>query len=286
MKYHRWWYTNRDHNKNGVAEFGASVDRKNKDESSIVLAAAWESGMDNAPRFDLDTGIKVFENKGTNNKVVGYSVNRESVDLNSFLYKEKLLLSKMATALDKQALAKQLDHESKMLAQYIQTKMFDEEKGYFFDIDMQGNLIKQQGMGSEGYIPLWAGVATNEQADALMQNLMSEKDFNTFLPMPTMAASAAGFAAEKYWRGPVWLDQSYFAIVGMLQYGYRKEALATTKKLFANGEGLLNSDAPIRENYNPLTGKGLKATNFSWSASVILLLLKEFEEEFSRSRAD
>ncbi|MCW9018234.1 MAG: trehalase family glycosidase, partial [Kangiellaceae bacterium] len=257
MSYHQWWFTNRDHNKNGVAEFGASIDRNNKDEKSIVQAAAWESGMDNAPRFDLDTGIKVYENIGINNKVVGYSINRESVDLNSFLYKEKLLLSKMAGLIGNKELANQLVAESKALANYIQTKMFDNESGYFFDIDMQGKLIKAQGMGSEGYIPLWAGAATAEQAERVIKNLMSEKDFNTHLPMPTMAASARNFAAERYWRGPVWLDQSYFAITGMLQYGYREEALATTKKLFANAEGLLNSEAPIRENYNPLTGKGL-----------------------------
>ena len=282
LDYHLWWFSNRDHNQNGVAEFGATVDRNNKDEASIVQAAAWESGMDNAPRFDLSTGIKVLENRGGHNKVVGFSVNRESVDLNSFLYKEKVLLAKMAGLLGDRVLASQLNSESNALANYIQTKMFDEASGYFFDIDMQGKLIKAQGMGSEGYIPLWSGVATNQQAERVIRKLMSKKDFNTHMPMPTMAASAAEFAAESYWRGPVWLDQSYFAITGMLQYGYREQALATTKKLLAHGEGLLNSEAPIRENYNPITGKGLKATNFSWSASVILLLLKEFENELGR----
>ena len=38
--------------------------------------------------------------------------------------------------------------------------------------------------------------------------------------------------------------------------------------------GLLNN-LPIRENYNPLDGKGLATTNFSWSASMIILIIEE-----------
>lgn len=65
------------------------------DEEEIILAAAWESGMYNAVRFDKegkgkdDIGIKVFENKNSKGEVVGYSINQESVDLNSYLYAEK-----------------------------------------------------------------------------------------------------------------------------------------------------------------------------------------------------
>ena len=44
LNYYRWWYIDRDHNSNGICEFG-SVD-------GTLEAAAWESGMDNAIRFD------------------------------------------------------------------------------------------------------------------------------------------------------------------------------------------------------------------------------------------
>ena len=58
----------------------------------------------------------------------------------------------------------------------------------------------------------------------------------------------------------------------MVTYGFEKDALAATRKLFDNPEGLKNSDAPIRENYNPLTGAGLYQDHFSWSAAHLLLL--------------
>ncbi|WP_278656321.1 hypothetical protein [Paraclostridium bifermentans] len=56
--------------------------------------------MDNAIRFDNDNlDIKVYKNI-TNDIINGYSLKQESVDLNSFLYKEKILLSKIAQELN------------------------------------------------------------------------------------------------------------------------------------------------------------------------------------------
>ena len=87
VAYHNWWYTNRDTDQNGVAEYGGTVHKSHyqKDEEGnilndengkplvnpqkVITAAAWESGMDNATRFDEegngpdDIGVLVFENK-------------------------------------------------------------------------------------------------------------------------------------------------------------------------------------------------------------------------------
>ncbi len=50
LKYHRWWYLFRDHNKNGLCEYGST--------DGTRIAAAWESGMDNAVRFDSSKADK------------------------------------------------------------------------------------------------------------------------------------------------------------------------------------------------------------------------------------
>ena len=71
------------------------------------------------------------------------------------------------------------------------------------------------------------------------------------------------------------MDQAYFGIVALDNYGYKNEAKELTVKLFENSEGLLG-DAPIRENYNPENGEGLHCSNFSWSASVYYLLYKNY----------
>nr|WP_236454086.1 MULTISPECIES: hypothetical protein [Flavobacterium] len=45
------------------------------------------------------------------------------------------------------------------------------------------------------------------------------------------------------------------------------------RKLIHNAKGVLKVGEAIRENYQPLSGKGLEAYNFSWSAAHYFLLL-------------
>ena len=42
---------------------------------------------------------RLFENRSADGKLLGYSMNQESVDLNAFLYADKLYLAKMAARL-------------------------------------------------------------------------------------------------------------------------------------------------------------------------------------------
>ena len=283
--YHEWWYTNRDHNKNGVAEYGGMIHRFNNSPEEIILAAAWESGMDNAVRFDVegygkdDIGVKVFENKDKNSKLVGYSINQESVDLNSFLYAEKIDLAQMAEILGEKEDSENFYKSAAQLKEYINDKMFDEVTGYYYDLqfDEAGNtkLLVNRGKGTEGYIPLWANAADKEKADKVVKNILDENVMNTYLPFPTAAKDNPKYNPTKYWRGPVWLDQAYFGVIGLDNYGYTKEAQELTVKLFERSEGLLEGGA-IRENYSPETGEGLHCSNFSWSASVYYLLYNKF----------
>lgn len=295
VAYHKWWYKNRDHDGNGIAEYGATVDDAHFmsrfgttfNPQAVIQAAAWESGMDNATRFDRegfgqeDPGVHVFENKDANGNVVGYSLNQESVDLNAYLYAEKLFLADLAFELGKSDEGGEFRREAEFVKDYIRTNMFDPQTGFFYDLqfDETGNrrLLVDRGKGTEGWIPLWAKVASEEQAAAVVENMMDPGKFNTKLPFPTAAKDNPKFEATRYWRGPVWLDQAYFGVVALANYRYSAEARMMAKKLMDNAEGL-KGNAPIRENYNPETGEGLNANNFSWSAAAYYLLYRDHLE--------
>ena len=73
VKYHYWWYKYRDHDRNGLCEYGGT--------DSALVTAMWESGMDDAVRFD---GAEMLMNNEN-----AWSINQESVDLNSYLCAEK-----------------------------------------------------------------------------------------------------------------------------------------------------------------------------------------------------
>ena len=106
---------------------------------------------------------------------------------------------------------------------------------------------------------------------------MNPDKFYTKVPFQTMSADHEKFDPLKgYWRGPNWLDQAYFGVKGLRNYGFNKEADKATIQILEGAEGLLGKGKSIRENYHPLTGEGLHAQNFSWSAAhVIMLLMNE-----------
>ena len=129
-------------------------------------------------------------------------------------------------------------------------------------------------MGCEGWIPLWAKVATNKQAHAVKTNMINPSFFNTKVPFQTLSASHPSFNPNGgYWRGPNWLDQAYFGVKGLHNYGYHQDAYKATHKLIQNAKGVLGKGTSIRENYQPISGEGLESENFSWSAAHYLLLL-------------
>jgi len=259
LKYHRWWYTHRDHDHNGLCEYGSA--------DGSLQAARWESGWDNAVRFDSAKMVK--------NNSHAWSMDQESADLNSYLMAEKQCLARLAFTLGEGSTAGRLDSEAVELGNMVRKMMWDETSGFFYDIRL-GSKKPVRVAEPNGWIPLWAGIATKAQAARIREHILDPAEFNTFVPFPTVAANNPGFNPGKgYWRGPVWLDQAYFAIAGLLKYGYGDDAVSLMNKTFRNCEGLLDPAAPIRENYHPLTGKGLNAEYFSWSAAHILMMIRE-----------
>ncbi len=257
VKQHQWWYEKRDHDHDGLCEYGST--------DGTLIAAKWESGMDNAVRFDKS---KIIENSDG-----AYSLDQESVDLNAYLFAEKKYLIKMAVALGMNDDAKSYENQTKLLKEKIQNQFFDPNTGWFYDTSLDGEEFILE-MGCEGWIPLWAEVATKEQVETVKNTMMNPECFNTKVPFQTLSANHSDFEPDGgYWRGPNWIDQSYFGIMGLHNYGYHEEAYAASHKLMHHAEGLLVKGRSIRENYHPLTGNGLESENFSWSAAHYLLLL-------------
>lgn len=257
VRYHRWWATARDHDRNGLAEFGST--------DGTRIAAAWESGMDNAVRFDAATMVR--NGKGA------WSLDQESVDLNAYLYREKLELADAAAALGKPRDRAAWLAEARTLAQAVRTRMFDAAAGWFFDTRL-GTGEPVHVFGPEGWTPLWAGLADPDQARAVARVMLDPQHFATVMPFPTLARNDPRFSPIKgYWRGPVWLDQAWFGVEALRRYGYTRDADAMARRLVLDAQGLARQ-APIYENYDPLTGHGYQSPNFSWSAASYLLMFQ------------
>ena len=253
MAYYKWWYNKRDHNRNGMCEYGST--------DGTLEAAAWESGMDNAIRFD---DAKMLKNNGAED---AWSMDQESVDLNAYLALECKLLKKFASILG-------VTFDGPDYSSQVADYFFDKEKGFFFDRRLKdGSFIQEP--GCEAYTPLWTEVATADQVKAMLPQLTDTAKFSTYIPFPTVAADNPKYNPRGYWRGPILLDQTYFSIRGLRNYGYNKMADEYTLQVFDRLQGL-KEGAPIHENYGTHTGELLKAPHFSWSSSHLLMLYDDY----------
>lgn len=251
LSYYKWWYQKRDNNQNGMCEFGCT--------DGTLEAAGWESGMDNAIRFDNCSLLKNADD--------AWSFNQESVDLNAYLAYECKLLKKFA-----QVTGNKFDGPdfSDKVADYF----FNEEMGFFCDRKLPDGKFVQEA-ACEGYTPFWTGIASQQQMDRALVLLTDTAKFSTYIPFPTAAADNPKCSPDGYWRGPIWLDQTYQAIKGLRNYGYTGLADKYTMQVFDRCEGLTGT-SPIHENYGTHDGKCLQAPHFSWSASHLLMLYEDF----------
>ncbi|WP_300175856.1 alpha-glucosidase [uncultured Aliivibrio sp.] len=264
-------------------------------------AASWESGRDDAAAFGFidkdqldayvanggkrsDWEVKFAQNLDKDGTLLGYSLLQESVDQASYMFSDNQYLAQMADILGKDTDAKEFREKADKLASYINTCMFDEGTGFFYDIRIEdkplangcaGKPIIERGKGPEGWSPLFNKAATQANADAVVKVMKDTSEFNTYIPLGTAALSSPAFGPDIYWRGRVWVDQFYFGLKGMESYGYRDDAVEMAGAFFDHADGLVG-DGPIRENYNPLTGDQQGAPNFSWSSAHLYMLYNDF----------
>ncbi len=274
IAYNEWWNNNRSLNKDCILQYGGTVDEQNnfEDEKTIIEAAAWESGMDNAPRFDWDRAKveKVFQEEN----LIGYVIDQISVDLNSFNYLDFVSLKELAKILKYDSEIIKYEDCAKKVSTFVNKYMYNKPTKFYYDIkSIDKRKVVDYGKGMEGIMPLFSGLATTENAKEIIQNI-HDKNYDQFVPFPSVSVNNERFSENDYWRGPVWVDQLYFGIQGVANYGYDLFAKKLAIKALDNMENLLGNSS-IRENYNALTGHGLATTNFSWSASLLLIIIKD-----------
>ena len=82
--------------------------------------------------------------------------------------------------------------------------------------------------------------------------------------------TGAAFDAQRYWRGPTWLNTTWLVARGLKTHA--RDGLAEI--LFADIVSLVQQSG-LREYFNPHTGSGHGTADFSWSAALLLDVLAQ-----------
>ena len=162
-----------------------------------------ESGAANSPRFDGGADFA-------------------AIDLASYLAHECRVLQDMAQQLRYREIARKWDRTATAIEEAAREHLWHEDRGFFFDRKGPGGEWVDM-WTSAGLLPLWAGIATKEQAAQMIRHLKEKDKFWTALPVPSVAHDDPKFAKDMG-RGPTWVTTNYLIIRGLQRYGYKAEA--------------------------------------------------------------
>ena len=104
LKWHKWWYTKRDGNHDGILEWGSAT--------GDLQNAKFESGLDDSPMFD-------------DGKMVGPNMNLDSTDLTGLYAMDADYLAKIAQAIGRSAEAKTLQNERVRIVKRMNEKLWN-----------------------------------------------------------------------------------------------------------------------------------------------------------------
>jgi hypothetical protein len=210
-----------------------------------------DSGQDNATIYDI-----------------GYFI--EAPDLSAFLILQMHTLARLSGLLeDKESAAEWRTRADELYTRLLEHS-WDGER--FIAKLSRSHKYDPQATALANLMPIVLG----EHLDpGIMAKLVSalERDFVTENGIATEALSSARYESDSYWRGPIWAPTTYIIVDGLARGGYKSLA----KKIACNFCNMIRDKARGNyENFDALTGMGLRSPGYSWTASVHLLLIHEY----------
>ncbi|MFF2449644.1 amylo-alpha-1,6-glucosidase [Neobacillus sp. NPDC058068] len=186
----------------------------------------------------------------------------EAPDLASFLIRTYDSLARFAVILGEEAEATQFTKKADSLFELLMERLYD-ENGFFGrvgknaeKIDFRSSLILR--------LPVLIGYRLEKKVmDQLVCDLV--ENFETPYGFATEMPSSPLYKENGYWLGPIWAPVTYLFVDSLTSFGYSEIGKRIRDK-FLN----LTLVGGMAENFDPISGKGLVDTSFTWTSSVFL----------------
>jgi hypothetical protein len=255
VKFYNFYTSNRDKDGDGLCEWGGEAILESVRDA---LVAVWDQ--------------------------VGYPSNFEALDLNCMLVMEAKSLEAMARelGLEKEAEKWKADHEKR--AALINKYCWDKETGFYYNVNKSDhsftfktpNDLKR--MEIIGFLPLWAGIADEEQAKSILSHLTNPAKFWRKYGIPSLAADDKYYNDKGYWNGPVWVQWNYLVMKGLVNYGYKDEAEELVEKVSTVMYDRLEKDHNLWEFYSPDYLWGGHHKTYIW-AGIVNRMMKDVSNQ-------
>lgn len=268
MKYLNWLRKNRDTDHDGLFEWGPYGLIENvRDWYNVIFQVSEERHLD-IDKEDISDEL-------------------EDLDLTVMVINEARSLKAMAEELGRKNEARRLARFAEKTARLVNQTMWDDTTGFYYHVDktahsfrfMTRDLRRQEIIG---FLPLWAGVASPQQAEILVRKLTDTTKFWRPYGVPTLAADDPWF--NPYvdycckWNGPVWLLWDYMVYRGLLNYGYKTEAGQLAGKMMHAVTVQLSKNHNFWESYSPDNTTLNSPSNYIWDGIMARLLIDVYAD--------
>jgi glycogen debranching enzyme len=145
----------------------------------------------------------------------------------------------------------------------VNSHYWDKEDKFYYDIDRNDRSFYKV-MTTASYWALTAGIASEEQAKAMLAHATDPEELGGDVPLLSLARNDGDFKEKgKYWRGSLWLPNAYATLKGFAEYGFYKEAHEAGYKIFKHMLATYNEYEPhtIWECYSPTAHRPGTQTN-------------------------
>lgn len=208
------------------------------------------------------------------------------VCLNSLLYKGETDLAQMSATLGKKEDSEKWRRLAEQRKAAMQKYLWVGARGEFFDFDLD-----KQAPSSYEYIttfyPLWAGIATPDQAKDVMRHIERFEQPGGLVMSP--------YETGGQWDFPyAWAPTQLLAIEGMRRYGFNTDADRVSLKFLSMVMENFQRDGTIREKYDAVkrssetqvtAGYHMNIVGFGWTNGVFLALLHDLPQS-ARTRLE
>jgi putative isomerase len=227
-----------------------------------------------------------------------------SIFLNCLMYKELNAMVYLAQRLGLADIAAEYQKDAADLKNAIQKNCWDEKDGCFYSVDInlrpvsdQPSIIFGQSMvlhsgfprnydgiiqriGSwPGFLALWAGIATPDQAKRIVnENLLDKRTFNARYGIRTLSKLEKMYSVRasnnpSNWQGPIWGISNYLVFRGLVNYGFNAEARELAGKTIMLFGKDYRQNGALHEYYEPDTGEPILNKGFqNWNYLVLNMI--------------
>jgi hypothetical protein len=204
------------------------------------------------------------------------------LDLTAEVANEMFSLKQMAQELHDTAGVREWSGKFQRTADLINRYMWDPKDKFYYNVSMSDNTFEFEGKSLKrkeliGFLPMWAHVATKEQARELVKHLTDPGQFWRRFGVPTLAANDPNYTPFVdgccRWNGPVWLLWDYIVMRGLKNYGYHDIARAIAERMMLAVTTQLSTNHRFWESYSPDYPVQESPSNYIWDSIMAKVLI-------------